>query len=74
MTFCADGPCDRYLEAKRIVKTYLGMCETLPTTELDSGAVQQYLKAACVVCWWGEQPQPTKLQAAERQPKKAQLW
>ena len=31
------------------------------------------MQAACAVCWWGDQRQPTKLQAAERMPKEAEL-
>ena len=62
MTCCAAGPCDRYQEAKRTL-------DVLQPLEEQRTRLQR----ACRLCWQGEQPQPTRRQAAERQPKKPDL-
>lgn len=56
MAICGFSPCDAYLAAKQDA-----VRSGYPFIEQSAR-----LKAACAVCWWGEQPQPQEYQRKGR--------
>lgn len=60
MTCCAVGPCDAYRAEIWGLIDRVRRGAGLPLQEQRAR-----IRAACGVCWWADQPQPTNLQLTE---------